>query len=91
MSHLSNTSKSGFPLRDSNITGHFKGKSILGVGTGPVVKDVITASQWFDDIFLTDISKENVAFLRKWMAGDSEATKAMKYQICEFTLKDGKR
>lgn len=70
--------------------GHYRGDTLLGIGTGPVVKDVITASQWFDEIFLTDISKDNVAFLRKWMAGDSEATEAMEYQMNLFALKEGK-
>ena len=51
---------------------------------------MITASQWFDDIFLTDISKDNVEFLRKWIAGDSEATEAMEYQMNLFAVKEGK-
>ena len=55
-----------------------------------MVYSVITASEWFDEVFLSDISKDNVAFLQKWMSGDEEATEAMKYQMTEFALKGGK-
>ena len=79
-----------FSSKYSNITGKYRGKTLLGIGTGPVVKDVITASEWFDEIILTDISKDNVAFLHKWMTGDSEATAAMRYQITDFAIREGK-
>ena len=72
------------------ISGQYRGKTLLGIGTGPVVKDVITASQWFDEVFLSDISIDNVAFLQKWKSGDSEAIDAMKYQMIDFALREGK-
>ena len=51
---------------------------------------IITAAEWFDEIYLSDLSKDNVNFLRKWKYGEAEATKAMKYQMNVFALKDGK-
>ena len=50
---------------------------------------IITASQWFDEVFLSDISAVNVAHLRKWIHGEPEATEAMKYLMNKFASKDG--
>lgn len=72
------------------VGGRYRGATLLDIGTGPVVYTVITASQWFDEVFLSDVSKDNVAFLRKWLAKDSEATEAMRYQMGYFAQKEGK-
>ena len=82
---------SDFLIHIITISGKYRGKSLLDVGTGPVVMPIITAAEWFDEIYLSDLSKDNVDFLRKWLDGDTEATKAMEYQMSVFTLKDGKR
>ena len=73
-----------------NFTGRYRGATLLDIGTGPVVYTVITASQWFDEVFLSDISKDNVAFLRKWLAKDSETTEAMRYQMGDLLEKKAK-
>ena len=56
-----------------------------------MVYTVITASQWFDQIFLSDISKDNVEFLKKWIAGDANVTTEMKHQMIDNCNKEGKR
>ena len=70
--------------------GQYRGKTLLDIGSGPVVYTVITASQWFDEVFLSDISKDNVAFLKKWIAGDPGVTEEMKFQMSDFALREGK-
>ena len=51
---------------------------------------IITASEWFDEVFLSDLVKDNVDFLHKWMKGEAEATKAMAYQMEVIATKEGK-
>lgn len=70
--------------------GKYRGKNLLDIGSGPVVMPVITASKWFDNIYLSDLSKDNVAFLQKWIEGESEINEAMKYLMSVFAQKDGK-
>ena len=77
-------------MNPSYVLGKYRGQNLLDIGSGPVMLPVITASQWFDEIYLSDLSKDNVTFLRKWIQGDSEATQAMKYLMSVFAEKDGK-
>ena len=67
------------------LTGTLKGEKLLDIGTGPAVYPVITASKWFDEIYLSDISKANVEFLQKWRHGESEP---MKYLMEYFARKE---
>ena len=55
-----------------------------------MVYPVITASKWFDEVFLSDISAANIDFLHKWKQGEPDATEAMKYLMNYFAIKDGK-
>ena len=73
-----------------NILGNYKGQCLLDLGSGPGLKAVITASQWFEEIFLSDISKDNVAYLRKWLEGDAGVTEALRCQMSYFALKEEK-
>lgn len=52
--------------------GALKGRRLLDIGSGPVVYPVITASRWFEEIYLSDYAKENVEYLHKWMRKESE-------------------
>ena len=58
-------------------SGKIKGKQLLDIGTGPVVYPIITASKWFDEIYLSDFSKENIELLQKWRRGDSDHMKPL--------------
>lgn len=60
---------------------------MLDIGTGPVVYQIITASEWFNEIYLSDLSKANVEFLKKWLRGESDP---FEYLMKEYALKDGK-
>ena len=71
------------------FSGKYRGKTLLDIGSGPVMYPVITASKWFDEVFLSDISAVNVAHLQKWLQGESEAIEAMKYLMNKFAIRDG--
>ena len=79
-----------FILITKSFAGKYRGIYLLDVGSGPVIIPIITASEWFDEIYLSDLSKDNIDFLRKWKDGETEATKAMEYQMSVFTLLDRK-
>lgn len=69
-------------------SGALNGKRLLDIGTGPVVHPVITASEWFEEIYLSDVSEANIEYLQKWRRGESEH---MKWLMEYFSEKDGKR
>lgn len=70
-----------------NFSGKYRGELILDIGSGPVIYPVITASEWFEEIYLSDLSKANVEYQQKWIRGESEP---MEYLMKEHALKDGK-
>ena len=43
----------------------------MDVGTGPVIHIIIAASKWFDEVYLSDISKPCLEKLEKWRRGES--------------------
>ena len=94
--HYLKALKSGFThpyrpfLLEYIIKGKYRGKALLDIGSGPVVYPVITASEWFDKIYVSDLSIDNAAFLQKWIQGESEATESMKYVMKQFAIMDGK-
>ena len=57
------------------FSGLLKGQKLLDIGTGPVVYPIITASKWFDEIYLSDLSQANVEFLQRWRRGNAEPMK----------------
>lgn len=59
-------------IHDIFKEGALKGQKLLDIGSGPVVYPVITASKWFDEVYLSDCSKDNIDYLHKWMRGESE-------------------
>lgn len=67
--------------------GKYRGNHLLDIGTGPVVYQIITASKWFNEIYLSDLSPVNVEFLQKWVRGESEH---MEHIMKEYALRDGK-
>ena len=71
----------------STFSGKYRGKYLLDIGSGPVVHPVITASQWFDEVYVSDISLENVNLLQKWLRGESEH---MEHLMKEFSEMEGK-
>ena len=68
------------------IPGNLRGRKILDVGTGPVVFPIITASKWFDEVYLSDISKPCLELLEKWRRGDSDHMRPL---MESFVAKDG--
>lgn len=68
--------------------GRYKGKRLLDVGSGPVVYAVITASKYFDECYVSDISPANVDYLQHWI---QEGSDIMKYLMEEFVKKEGNR
>ena len=68
------------------IPGNLRGRKILDVGTGPVVFPIITASKWFDEVYLSDISKPCLELLEKWERGDSDHMRPL---MESFVAKDG--
>ena len=52
-------------------SGILKGEQLLDIGTGPVVHPVVTASKWFDKVYLSDFASSNIEFLQKWRRGES--------------------
>lgn len=60
-------------FHDTFVDGKLRGEQLLDIGTGPVVHSVVTASRWFDKIYLSDVSRSNVEFLQKWRQGDKES------------------
>ena len=71
-----------------SVSGNYKGNRILDVGAGPVVYAVITASKYFDEVYVSDLVKANIELLQKWIRGESEH---MKYLLEQYAAKDGKR
>lgn len=63
--------------------GTFKGEQLLDIGTGPVVHPIVTASKWFDKIYLSDYSKSNIEFLEKWRRGESLHMKFLMESIAQ--------
>lgn len=53
------------------IDGILKGEQLLDIGTGPVVHPLVTASKWFDKVYLSDFASSNIEFLQKWRRGES--------------------
>ena len=45
---------------------------LLDIGTGAVAYPVVTASNWFDEIYLSDMSKSCLDILEKWRRGESD-------------------
>ena len=66
--------------------GMLKGKQLLDIGTGPVVHPVVTASKWFDKIYLSDFSSSNIEFLQRWRRGQS---RHMEYLMKSFAQMEG--
>ena len=59
------------------VSGILSGKRMLDIGTGPVIPTVVTASKWFDKIYLSDFSRTNIEFLQKWRRGESQHLKPL--------------
>ena len=47
------------------------GKKLLDIGTGPSIVSIISASRYFEDIYLSDFCKENRAHLKLWVNNDN--------------------
>lgn len=60
-------------FHDTFVDGKLKGEQLLDLGSGPVVYPVVTASRWFDKIYLSDFYRSNVKFLQKWRQGEKES------------------
>ena len=58
---------------DFKLSGNIKGGSLLDIASGPTIQSVISASEWFADITLSDFSETNMEELRKWLADDPGA------------------
>ena len=56
------------------------------MGSGPVIYAVITASKYFDEVFVSDLSQANVEYLQKWIRGESEH---MTYLMKQYAAMDG--
>ena len=57
----------------------------MEVGTGAVIHLIIPASKWFDEVYLSDISKPCLAKLEQWRRGESDHMRPL-MQL--FALKD---
>lgn len=68
------------------VGGKYKGKKLLDIGSGPVVYAVITASKYYDECYVSDLSPANVDFLQKWIREESTE---MEYLMKEFSKKEG--
>lgn len=66
--------------------GKYRGKRLLDVGSGPVIYAVITASKYFDEVYVSDVSEANVEYLQKWIRGESEQ---MTYLMKQYAAMDG--
>ena len=61
---------------------------MLDIGTGPVVYPVITASKYFDEIYLSDYALWNIESLEGWRTGKSDH---MSYLMNYYAQKEGGR
>ena len=58
-------------LHDIFTTFKITGKKLLDIGTGPSIVSIISASKYFEDIYLSDFCKENRAHLKLWVSNDA--------------------
>ncbi|XP_067681900.1 indolethylamine N-methyltransferase-like [Haliotis asinina] len=52
--------------------GHVRGRRLLDIGTGPTIHSVISASNYCDNIYLSDFTPQNRETLLKWLDGSLE-------------------
>ncbi|XP_069108031.1 nicotinamide N-methyltransferase-like [Argopecten irradians] len=54
----------------NEIQSDIRGKRLLDIGTGPAIYTVISASNYVDEIFLSDYAPQNREYLTKWWKGE---------------------
>ncbi|XP_067681432.1 phenylethanolamine N-methyltransferase-like, partial [Haliotis asinina] len=59
-------------LHDVFAEGKLTGRRLLDIGTGPTIHSVISASNYCDNIYLSDFTPQNRDILRKWLDGSLE-------------------
>jgi len=54
------------------LSGLLDGKTLLDIGTGPSIHSIISPSQHFDEIYLTDYAECNRTILKDWIDGNRQ-------------------
>ncbi|XP_075135924.1 nicotinamide N-methyltransferase-like [Leptodactylus fuscus] len=73
-------------LHETFTKGGVRGETLLDFGTGPSIYQLLSACEVFDKIIVSDLLKQNLAELQKWLKKDPEAfdwTHMIKY-VCEL-------
>lgn len=63
-------------------TGALHGKTLLDIGTGPSIHSIISASSYFDEIYLTDFAECNRNILMDWKNGKRQNG----IELCESVI-----
>ncbi|XP_069107979.1 nicotinamide N-methyltransferase-like [Argopecten irradians] len=64
-----------------------RGKRLLDIGTGPAIYTVISASNYVDEIFLSDYAPQNREYLTKWWKGEISYPK----DIIDYVIEEENR
>ncbi|XP_077312252.1 nicotinamide N-methyltransferase-like [Lithobates pipiens] len=73
-------------LKNVFSSGRVEGNSLIDIGSGPSIYNILSACENFKQIYLTDYSEGNLREVEKWLKGDSEAydwSRYIKY-ICKI-------
>ncbi|KAM4691842.1 uncharacterized protein WCC33_016640 [Rhinophrynus dorsalis] len=71
---------------DTFMPGKLKGKTLIDIGTGPTIHQLLSACEHFEEIIATDYIDRNREELEKWLKNDPEAfdwSPVIKY-VCEL-------
>ncbi len=71
-----------------HFTGHLSGNKVLDFGCGPTIKGVISASKWYNEIYLSDYTPKCREEVQKWLDRDSDAFNWQPY-LAEYSKLEG--
>ncbi|XP_061432969.1 nicotinamide N-methyltransferase-like [Lethenteron reissneri] len=73
-------------LHSTFNNGEIRGQRLLDVGSGPTIHQVLSASEWFPEIYLSDYAQSNREELQSWLCRSPDAfdwTKTIEF-VCRL-------